>query len=120
MESLRYGQFCIMLLVAALLGCTQPRNSEDLKEKTAEATAQLKRDAKAVAGGIREGWTRDRPLDLNTATKQDLLSLPDITPSEANRVIAGRPYNEPKELVIRRIISDAKYDKISDRITVKK
>jgi competence protein ComEA len=108
------------LLLAGLAACTQPRNSQDLKEKTAEATAQAKRDAKAVASGIREGWNRDKPLDLNTATKEQLLSLPGMTAAEADRVIAGRPYDEPGDLVNRRILPKTEYDKIADRVTVRK
>lgn len=120
MDFLRYRRFSIILLLAGLAACSQPRNSQDLKEKTAEATAQAKRDAKAVAAGIREGWNRDNPLDLNTATKEQLLSLPGVTEAEANRVIAGRPYEEPGELVTRHILPKTEYDKIADRIKVKK
>ncbi len=109
-----------VLLLAALAGCTQPQNSQDLKEKTAQATAEMKRDAKAVAAGIREGWSRDKPLDLNTATKEELLTLPGVTSAEADRVIARRPYTEPGELVTRRIMPKTKYDKIADRVTAKR
>jgi competence protein ComEA len=80
----------------------------------------VKRDAKAVAAGIREGWSRDKPLDLNAATKEQLMSLPGVTTAEADRVIAGRPYNEPEELVSRRIMPKTEYDKIADRITAKR
>src|ERR1700687_250939 len=120
MDFLRYRQVPTILLLAALAGCTQPQNSQDLKEKTAQATAEVKRDAKAVAEGIREGWSRNKPLDWNTATKEQLLSLPGVTSLEADRVIAGRPYNEPSEVVTRRIITKTEYDKIADRVTAKK
>ncbi len=75
-----------------------------------------------MAAGIREGWSRDKPLDLNTATKEQLLSLPGVTEAEANRVIAGRPYTEPGEVVTRRIMpkTETEYDKIADRVTAKK
>src|ERR1700716_349881 len=87
MDLLRYWHAPTMLLLAALAGCTQPpQNSQELKEKTAQATAEVKRDAKAVAEGIREGWSRDKPLDLNTATKAQLESLPGMTEAEADRV----------------------------------
>jgi len=66
-----------------------------------------------MAAGIREGWSRDKPLDLNTATKEELLSLPGVTAAEADQVIAGRPYNEPGEVVTRRIMSKSEYDKIA-------
>jgi len=121
MHFLRYRHVPTILLLAALAGCTQPpQNSQELKEKTAQATAEVKRDAKAVAAGIREGWSRDKPLDLNTATKEQLLSLPGMTEAEADRVIAGRPYNDPNDLVKRHILPKAEYDKIADQVTARK
>jgi competence protein ComEA len=111
--------FAIALFVA-LAGCQQKENSQELREKTAEATAQAKSDAKAVAEGIREGWNRNQAVDLNSATKEQLLSLPGMTSAEADRVIAGRPYTEPSELVTRRLIPKAEYDKIADRVTARK
>ena len=120
MDFLRFRYACIVFLVFALAGCTRQQNSQDLKEKTAQATAELKRDAKAVAAGVREGWNRDKPLNLNIATKEQLLSLPGVTAEEADRVIKGRPYNEPGELVTRHIMTKAEYDKIADRVTAKR
>jgi competence protein ComEA len=120
MAALRSWHVSSILLLIALAGCTKPQNSQELKEQTAQATAEMKRDAKAVAAGIREGWSRDKPLNLNVATKEQLLSLPGMTEAEADRVIAERPYNEPGELVTRRILSKAEYEKISDRVTAKR
>jgi hypothetical protein len=120
-DSLKCGLVSTILLVVALVGCNQRQQSpQELKEKTAQATATVKNDAKAVAEGIREGWSRDKPLDLNTATKEQLLSLPGITGGESDRLIAGRPYSEPGEVVTRRILPKAEYDKISDRVTAGK
>jgi DNA uptake protein ComE-like DNA-binding protein len=115
---LRFGS--AILLLVTLASCVQSRNSEDLKEKTAEATANMKRDAKAVASGIREGWSRDKPLDLNRASKDDLTALPGISAADADRIVEGRPYDAPADLKSRRILSKGKYDQIADRVTVKK
>jgi len=120
MDFLRYRCIFICSLLAVLAGCTQQQSSHDLKEQTAQATADVKRDAKAVAAGISEGWSRDKQLDLNTATKDQLLSLPGVTAAEADRVIAGRPYSEAGDVVTRRIMPKAEYDKIADRVTAKK
>jgi len=49
-----------------------------------------------------------------------LLSLLGVTAAEADRVIAGRPYFEPDEVVKRRIMPKTEYDKIADRVTAKK
>ena len=102
------------------LGCNQKQSPDQLKEKTAQATAEMKRDAKAVAAGIKEGWSRDKPLDINTASKEDMESLPGMRADWAEAITVARPYDDPSDLVKRRIIPKAEYDKISDRITVKK
>jgi DNA uptake protein ComE-like DNA-binding protein len=111
----------VILLTVTLLACTtQKQSSQDLKEKTAEATAEMKSDAKAIASGIREGWSRDKPLDINGASKDQLMSLPGMSPAQADRVIAGRPYDAPTDLKSRHIIPDSEYDRIADKITAKK
>jgi DNA uptake protein ComE-like DNA-binding protein len=120
MDFLRYRRVFTLLLLGMLVGCTQQQSSQDLKEQTAQATADVKRDAKAVAAGISDGWSRDKQLDLNAATKDQLLSLPGVTATEADRVIAGRPYSEPGDVVTRRIMPKTEYDKIADRVTAKK
>ena len=108
-----------ILLALALAGCNHQPTPEELKEKTAKATAEAKRDAKAVAEGVREGWNSEQSVDLNSATKQQLLKLPGVTPEEADRVIAGRPYSEPDELVTKHILPKTEYEKIKSRITAK-
>jgi len=120
MRSPRELSISAIVLLCGLTACTQNQNPEELKEKTARATAELKGDAKAVAAGVREGWSRDKPLDLNTATREQLISLPGVTGVEADGVIAGRPYDNPDQLVTRRILPQSKYDKIADRLTAKK
>lgn len=115
-----FRPLCAALLVVAFWsGCTH-QNPQDLKEKTAHATAELKRDGKAVASGVREGWSRYKTLDVNTATKEQLMTLPGVTPAQADRIIAQRPYDRPQDLVSRHIISQYEYDKISDLLKVKK
>lgn len=109
-----------ILLLAAGMACMQPRNSQDLKERTAETTAAAKRDAKAIAAGIKEGWSRDKPLDLNSASKEDLTALPGINVGDADKIIEGRPYDSPNDLLSRRILSKAKFDRIADRVKAQK
>jgi len=109
----------VLCLLTFFIGCAKKESSQDLREKTADATAEMKRDAKAVASGIREGWDRDKPLDLNSASRDQLLSLPGLTNDEADQIIAGRPHKVPDELVGRRILTKSEYDKISDRITAR-
>ncbi|MFY9907916.1 MAG: hypothetical protein WBX02_06185 [Terriglobales bacterium] len=121
MNFLRYSYVPAVLLLAALVGCTQQQQSpQELREKTAEATAAAKSDVKAMAEGIREGWSRNKPLDLNTATRDQLMSLPGMSASEADRVIAGRPYNGAVDIETRHIVSKAEYDRIADQVTARR
>ena len=120
MDFFRHRQVLPILLLLALAGCTPQQNPQELKEKTARATEEVKRDARAVAAGIREGWSRDKPLDLNAATKDQLLSLPGLTSAQANRIITARPYDKTSDLLTRRVVPKSEYDKIADLVTVKK
>jgi len=103
-------------MVGATLACAPNQSPDQLREKTAQATSEVTRDAKAMAEGVKEGLSRDKTINLNKASKDDLLSLPGITDHEADRVIAERPYASTHELVSRRIVSQEEYDKIKDRI----
>lgn len=109
---------CFCLFLSGCTGCFSS-NPDQLREKTAEATSELKQNAKAVAQGVHEGWTRDHPLDLNHATKEQLLSLPGMSTEGANRVIATRPFANTHQLVSRQILSQSEYDRVKDRLTVK-
>jgi DNA uptake protein ComE-like DNA-binding protein len=110
----------LSLLMCSLCGCTsKPQNSDQVRERAANATAELKQDTKAVAEGIRQGWTRDKSLDINAASKEDLQSLPGVTPRLAESIVSHRPYAKTSELVDKHIMSKLEYDKVADRITAK-
>ena len=112
---------CSLVLIAACAGCSNNSGSPDaVRERAADATAAIKRDATAVAQGVKEGLSRSNPLDINSASRQQLLGLPEMTPSSADAIIAGRPYKNSAELVQRRILSKSQYDKIADRVTAKR
>jgi competence protein ComEA len=118
-----FGEFVYTLavgLLAGLAGCAPNQSPEQVRERTAQATAELKSNAKAVAEGVREGWSRDRPLNINGASKDQLTSLPGVTAAEADKIIAGRPYADPADLVTRGVMSKREYDNIADRLTAKK
>ena len=40
-----------------------------------------------------------KPVNINTASKEDLLLLPDIGPTISERIIANRPYTNVNELL---------------------
>jgi DNA uptake protein ComE-like DNA-binding protein len=116
-RSLHVLFFAIALPLATFTACNTKDNPDEIRRRTAEATKTMRRDAKAVTEGVREGMGRDKKaIDINKASREELRSLPDITEHEADRIIAERPFNSTDDLVNRRVLPQAEYDKISDRI----
>jgi competence protein ComEA len=124
---MRLFGFAFALILASLpflsacTGCSrQEKSPEQIRQETASATAKLKRDTVAVAQGIKEGISNKQMVDVNAASKADLTSLPGITDAQASKIIAGRPYDNKDQLVTRRVLTQAQYDQVADRITVGK
>jgi DNA uptake protein ComE-like DNA-binding protein len=105
-------------LFALYSACSPNQSPDQLRQKTAEETAAIKRDTKAVAEGVKEGLSNRRSVDLNKSSKDDLTSLPGITDHKADRIIAERPYADTHQLVTRHILSEDEYTQVQDRVAV--
>ena len=53
------------------------------------------------------------PLDVNTATRADLMLLRGIGRVSADRIIAARPFKAKEQLITRNVISEGVYEKIA-------
>ena len=87
------------LLAAALLFAVTP----------VFTPAQTPKPAAATAGAA-------APLDINTATADQLKAFPGIGDAYSKRIIDGRPYTAKNQLVTRGILPQATYNKIKDQI----
>jgi competence protein ComEA len=55
-------------------------------------------------------------IDLNTASRDDLMTLDGIGEVRADAIIRSRPFRAKTDLVERRLIPESLYDKIADKV----
>ena len=55
-------------------------------------------------------------IDINSASRDDLMTLEGIGEVRADAIIRARPFKAKTELVERRLIPEALYDKIADKV----
>jgi DNA uptake protein ComE-like DNA-binding protein len=59
-------------------------------------------------------------MDINSASADQLKTLPGLSDEDVNKIIAGRPYTRKNQLKQNNIITAAQYDGIKKKIVAKK
>jgi len=72
----------------------------------------------ATAAGQMAKTATDK-LDINVASMDQLKELPGIGDAYSKKIVDGRPYRAKNELVQKKIVPPATYDKIKDMIVAK-
>ena len=89
----------------------------------APALAQTKTDApakkEAAKSDTKSEAKKKELLDINSASPDQLKTLPGIGDAYAKKIVEGRPYARKDELSKKNIVPQATYDKIKGQIIAK-
>jgi DNA uptake protein ComE-like DNA-binding protein len=106
------------LALFAVTGCnTDQRSPDQIRRETADATATAAKDAKAVAQGVADGLKQKGPINVNSASQDDLKTLPGIDEATARRIADNRPYDTAGDMVRKHVISKTEFDRIAGKVT---
>lgn len=111
MRNLRLKPLPSLLLALASLVLMGPRAAPGALASLFATQAATKSNT-----GPSKASSKSALLDINSATADQLDTLPGIGPATAQKIIAGRPYRAKSDLVSRKIVPQSTYDKIKGQI----
>ncbi len=108
-------------LVVAPLAFAQGGSTEGSTSGTTETKAQpaQAQPAAATKAAHAKHAMATPKVDLNSATRDELVRLPGIGDATADKIIAARPFKSKSQLLSKKLVTRKEYAKISSRLVAK-
>jgi DNA uptake protein ComE-like DNA-binding protein len=114
---MRFKAITSTLVAAALLLCASIALAADGKPSVPGVAAAHPASAPAKPG---KSAARVKLVDINSASKKELMTLPEIGGAEADKIVAGRPYGSKSHLTTRSVIPRAVYENLKSRVIARR
>jgi competence protein ComEA len=107
------------LVALGLIAATQAHAQSAATAPTTAKPTATAMPAKPTAKPAAAKAAKVEMVDLNTATREQLVALPGIGEAYADAIIKARPFKSKDELVSKKIISSAAYKKVRTHVIAK-
>ena len=111
------------LVTVTLLLSASLSSAADTKASAPQPSASKAEASAKSASGSKDAKPKTavkaKLVDINSASKQELTSLPGIKDAEADKIIAGRPYGSKAWLVSHNIIDASVYEGLKAMVIAK-
>lgn len=110
------------LVAAALLlsaGLALAAESEQWRMGETKTISKAKAADKETKAKKAKPAAKVKLVDINSAGKKELKTLPGISDTDADKIIAGRPYLSKANLTTRNVVSREVYENLKTRVIAK-